>query len=194
MMDLLQLLFIVLGIVILCVFLFFVLLIQMLKLRRHLRENLLNFTHFIKNYEDTHPVSEPAFDITDIISKSYHPAKKLKAIITLNLSLVFLLLLSLVFRAPMYIEKLLFILFFVMILSLPLYYLFLKKHRKIFLLNTQLRENNIKLDREKNKLISQFDWEIATLSRKITFNTLQAFELLNCVMLCVLFTQMIIRG
>ncbi|MFT8500176.1 MAG: hypothetical protein ABF678_09015, partial [Liquorilactobacillus satsumensis] len=56
-----------------------------------------------------------------------------------------------------------------------------------FFLKNKLSSSND----EKNKLILQFDQKIAGLNRKITFNSLQAFELLNIVMICGTLLQII---
>ncbi|MCP9313879.1 hypothetical protein KBX31_11495 [Liquorilactobacillus satsumensis] len=185
-MSLSQLFFTILSFMIICAVLFFILLLQMFKMRKSLRKNMLIFKQALNQFKNEHRISDSK-SINFITAANYQPAKSLQKIIGLNMIPTFILLGTFFLEVPFYISIALLIIFIGAALLLPVYYLYLKKHDTEFFLKNKLSSSND----EKNKLILQFDQKIAGLNRKITFNSLQAFELLNIVMICGTLLQII---
>ncbi|MFT8361352.1 MAG: hypothetical protein ABF762_09185 [Liquorilactobacillus satsumensis] len=185
-MSLSQLFFTILSFMIICAVLFFILLLQMFKMRKSLRKNMLIFKQALNQFKNEHRISDSK-SINFITAANYQPAKSLQKIIGLNMIPTFILLGTFFLEVPFYISIALLIIFIGATLLLPVYYLYLKKHDTEFFLKNKLSSSND----EKNKLILQFDQKIAGLNRKITFNSLQAFELLNIVMICGTLLQII---
>ncbi|MFT9173826.1 hypothetical protein [Liquorilactobacillus satsumensis] len=158
----------------------------MFKMRKSLRKNMLIFKQALNQFKNEHRISDSK-SINFITAANYQPAKSLQKIIGLNMIPTFILLGTFFLEVPFYISIALLIIFIGATLLLPVYYLYLKKHDTEFFLKNKLSSSND----EKNKLILQFDQKIAGLNRKITFNSLQAFELLNIVMICGTLLQII---
>ncbi|MCP9361020.1 hypothetical protein KBX30_11545 [Liquorilactobacillus satsumensis] len=158
----------------------------MFKMRKSLRKNMLIFKQALNQFKNEHRISDSK-SINFITAANYQPAKSLQKIIGLNMIPTFILLGTFFLEVPFYISIALLIIFIGAALLLPVYYLYLKKHDTEFFLKNKLSSSND----EKNKLILQFDQKIAGLNRKITFNSLQAFELLNIVMICGTLLQII---
>ncbi|MFT9434667.1 MAG: hypothetical protein ABF596_10470 [Liquorilactobacillus satsumensis] len=158
----------------------------MFKMRKSLRKNMLIFKQALNQFKNEHRISDSK-SINFITAANYQPAKSLQKIIGLNMIPTFILLGTFFLEVPFYISIALLIIFIGATLLLPVYYLYLKKHDTEFFLKNKLSSSND----EKNKLILQFDQKIAGLNRKITFNSLQAFELLNIVMICGALLQII---
>lgn len=129
-MSLVQLVFILLGLMCLFTIIFFILLFQMFKMRKNLGKNILSFKHKSNQYKKLHKNSPN--NTQTISTNTYHPAKFLRKIPVLNTIPIIIFLAAITFKASFYIVLVLLVLFSIVALLLPIYYLYLKKHAADF--------------------------------------------------------------
>lgn len=188
-MSLVQLIFTLLGLMCIFAIIFFVLLFQIIKMRKSLHKKIVIFKRKTEQYKKIHNIN-----ISGTSTTTYHPAKSLRKILILNMIPTLVFLAVIILKAPLYIIIIFFVLFINAALLLPVYYLFLKKHDTNFFLKNNFKTNNLLIDNEKAELILEFDQGIALLNKKITYNTLYAFELLNLSMICDTVVQFILMN
>lgn len=109
---------------------FFILLFQMFKMRKNLSKNILSFKHKSNQYKKLHKNSTN--NTQAISTNTYHPAKFLRKIPVLNTIPIIIFLAAITFKASFYIVLVLLVLFSIVALVLPIYYLYLKKHAADF--------------------------------------------------------------